>query len=295
MEESSSLPDVVEQVDDDISVKRLIGIGLLTRLFMDTAVQMFFPFLPIIASGMGITTVTLGRLVSLRSSMGLLAPLFGIMADRRGYRLAMRLGLFLGAIGYAIIASSNATWVTAIGMIFAGLGTFSFIPTLQAYVSTRLPYQQRAKGLGILEYSWALSGIFGLFLVGWLITETNWRVPLYIISIGLFVAGLLYGRLPSAKAQREAKLTDENISIWKQAQAFFVFNENQRSTWSSLFVAFLVMLGAMTIFINYGTWLVQDYGADATILGTVALTIGLADLSGSIVASVTGDLSLIHI
>ena len=289
MEESPSLTEVVPQVEDDISVKKLIGIGLITRLLIDTAVQMFFPFLPIIAEGMGTTTVTLGRLVSLRSSMGLLAPLFGVMADRRGYRLTMRLGLLLGAIGYTIVASSNSVWLAAIGMIFGGLGTFSFVPTLQAYVSTRLSYRQRAKGLGILEYSWALSGIIGLFLVGRLIAATNWRVPLYIIAVGMFIAAILYGRLPSAKEARDTKLEKSKLNAWQQFTSFFVFKENQRSTWSVLFVAFLIMLGAMTIFINYGTWLAADYSADAATLGTIALIIGLADLSGSVLASTTGD------
>ena len=288
--EESTLTDIKANKDDDISVKRLIGIGLITRLLVDTAVQMFFPFLPIIAEGMNTTTVTLGRLVSLRSSMGLLSPLFGVMAERRGYRLAMRIGLFLGAIGYTIVASSSTIWVAAIGMIFAGLGTFSFVPTLQAYVSTRLPYKQRARGLGILEYSWALSGIIGLFLVGQIIAVTSWRVPLYLISFGLLVAGILYGRLPATKEQREATLPAEKTSFsLAQVWNFFVFPENQKSAWGVLFVVFFIMLGTMAIFINYGTWLAADYGVEAAALGTIALVIGLADLSGSVIASFTGD------
>ena len=279
-----------EQADKDISVQRLIGIGLLTRLLIDTAVQMFFPFLPVIADGMGISTVTLGRLVSLRSSMGLLSPLFGVLADRRGYRLTMRLGLLLGAVGYTIVASSSVLWLTAVGMVLGGLGTFSFVPTLQAYVSTRLPYRQRAKGLGILEYSWALSGIFGLFLVGQLIALTSWRAPLYVIAVGMFVAALLYGRLPSARQQREGTADEAKLGIsWTKIRSFFVFAENQRSAWSVLFVSFLTMLGAMIIIINYGTWLARDYGIGAALLGTVALILGLADLSGSVLASLTGD------
>ncbi len=290
MEESSQVAPVTDPSDDDISVKRLIGIGLLTRLLIDTAVQMFFPFLPIIAEGMGTTTILLGRLVSLRSAMGLFAPLFGVMADRHGYRAAMRLGLFLAALGYGIIAASSAMWMVAIGMILAGLGTFSFVPTLQAYVSARLPYQKRAQGMGILEYSWALSGIFGLFLVGQLIELSSWRVPLYLIAGGLFVTAFLYGRLPSTTAQRKAKIsTKPTQTIWQIIRSFFVFAENKRSTWGVLSVAFLVMLAAMTIFINYGTWLTQDYGVEAAGLGTIALVIGLADLSGSVLASLTGD------
>ena len=279
-----------EQGEHDISVQRLIGIGLLTRLLVDTAVQMFFPFLPVIAEGMQITTVQLGRLVSLRSSMGLLSPLFGVLADRKGYRLTMRLGLLLGAVGYTIVASSSSMWLAAVGMVLGGLGTFSFVPTLQAYVSSRLPYYQRAKGLGILEYSWALSGIIGLFLVGQLIALTSWRVPLYVIGAGMFVATLLYGRLPSARHQQEQGVLEEKSGFsWAKVREFFIFGENQRSARGVLLVAFLTMFGAIMVIINYGTWLAQDFNAEAALLGTVALILGLADLSGSVLASLTGD------
>ncbi len=279
-----------EQSDNDISVQRLIGIGLLTRLLIDTAVQMFFPFLPVIAEGMHVTTVQLGRIVSLRSSMGLFSPLFGVLADRKGYRLTMRLGLLLGAVGYTIVASSSSLWLAAVGMVLGGLGTFSFVPTLQAYVSSRLPYQQRAKGLGILEYSWALSGIVGLFLVGQLIALTSWRVPLYLIGIGMFGAAILYGRLPAARHRREESPSEErSVLSWTKIRAFFIFAENQRSAWGVLSVSFLAMFGAISIIINYGTWLARDFGTGAASLGTVALILGLADLSGSVLASLTSD------
>ena len=82
---------------------------------------------------------------------------FGALADRRGYRDVMQIGLFLNALGYFIVGSSINVWMAAIGMMLGGLGHFVFGPTLQAYLSARLPYAQRARGLGILEYSWALA------------------------------------------------------------------------------------------------------------------------------------------
>ncbi len=116
----------------EISVNQLILIGLLTRLVTDTAVQIFFPFLPVIAEGLRTTSVTAGRLVSLRSATGLLAPLFGYQAYLRGYRTVMRFGLLLAAIGYLLLGLSSNIWLAAVGMLLGGLGTFSFVPILQA-------------------------------------------------------------------------------------------------------------------------------------------------------------------
>ena len=50
-------------------------------------------------------------------------------------------------------------WMVVAGMMLAGLGIGIFVPNLQAYVSGKLPYTLRARGLGMIEYSWALTGI----------------------------------------------------------------------------------------------------------------------------------------
>ena len=152
-----STDEIVQpDADNNISVTRLLGIGLATRFMVDTGVQIFFPFLPIIARGMGISTVIMGQLVSLRSLMGLFSPLFGTMADRRGYRFTMRLSLLLVGLGFLMVGISRSVWLAAPGMALMGLGSFSFVPTLQAYLSNRLPYQQRARGLGNL---WSMLGL----------------------------------------------------------------------------------------------------------------------------------------
>ena len=57
-----------------VSVARLLALALLTRLFTDTSLQIFFPFLPILAAGLGTTPIVLGRLLSVQSALGLLLP-----------------------------------------------------------------------------------------------------------------------------------------------------------------------------------------------------------------------------
>ena len=76
-----------------ISFARLISTSIVVRLLVDIGVQMFNPFLPIFAAGLNTDLVVMGRLVGLRSAMGLLAPFFGAMADRTGYRRVMSMAL----------------------------------------------------------------------------------------------------------------------------------------------------------------------------------------------------------
>lgn len=285
---SAELPSATE---DDGSVGRLLAIGLTTRLFIDTGVQIFFPFLPIVASGLGMTTVSLGRLVSLRSLMGLFSPLFGSMADRRGYRFAMRLGLLLAGLGYLGVAVSSSVLMAAPSMVIAGLGSFSFVPTLQAYLSNRLPYHRRARGIGILEYAWALSGIVGLFLVGLLLGIASWRAPFFIIGGGLLLASLLYGFLPTARQGQTAGTAPAlpSSGTWRSILRFFALKENASSAYAVIVTSSLLMFGAFNLFISYGTWLFDDYGLNTAALGRVGLIMGIVDLVGSVLVSVISD------
>jgi hypothetical protein len=65
------------------------------------------------------TEAAVGRLVSLRSFMGLTSPLFGAFADRQGYRWTMRVGLVFAAVGFLLIGLSQTIWVAILGMISA--------------------------------------------------------------------------------------------------------------------------------------------------------------------------------
>lgn len=276
------------EVQPDISVNRLILIGLLTRLVTDTAVQLFFPFLPVIAEGLRTTSVAAGRLVSLRSAMGLFSPAFGYQAYLRGYRTVMRFGLLLAAVGYLIVGLSNTLWLAAMGMVLGGLGTFAFAPILQAYLSARLPFHRRARGLGTVEYAWALAGIVGLYLAGLLIEVLGWRAPLFVLSGLLLVAFVGYGRLPTARHVKPPETSKIPFS-WHSIFVFFDLGQNKRSARVALVVVSLNMMAAMNVFISYGTWLNREYSLGAVALGTVAFIMGVADLSGSVLMSLTGD------
>lgn len=277
---------------EDVSVRHLLGVGLLTRLILDTGIQIFFPFLPVLAAGVGTNVVVLGRLVSLRSSMGLTAPLFGTLADKRGFRVIMRVGLLLAAMGYLGIALSQSIGLMAVSMVLAGIGTFSFSPTLQAYVSARLSDQRRARGLGLLESAWALSGVVGLAAIGFIIEWAGWRVPFFIIGGGLLLAFIYYGRLPSVHHGGEVETAVAPVSSpfsSERIRAYFVLGARSSSAWAVVLVSGLVMFAGMNLFINYGSWLSGEYALGAARLGTVALFLGLADLSGSLSVSGIGD------
>ena len=273
-----------------MSLARLISICISARLLIDITTQMFNPFLPVFAAGLGTDVAMMGRMVSLRSVMGLLSPVFGSLADRYGYRLVLRAALLTTAVGLAVVGGSQGIPPALVGMAIIGLGTAGFVPTLQAYLSARLPYEQRARGIGILEYSWALTGIVGLSLMGWLIAVTNWRTPFFVISAGLAAMAVVFGVLPSAAEERAAAASTQPASPRRGGIVGFLdVGENRVSTYATMAAAAVSYFAGMQFMIIHGAWYADVYGLGPRELGIVALLFGCFDLVASVSVSLFTD------
>jgi MFS family permease len=300
-----------QQRDRIGSIGLIVGMGLAAKFFIDTSVQLYNPFLTIYAAGLGISAVTMGKLVSLRNVMGLAAPLFGSVADRIGYRPMMRLALLLTGLGMLILATGANMAVLIIGMVVCGLGQSGYTPNIQAYLSSKLPYEKRSRFLGILEYAWAMAGIVGLSLMGLLIEWFSWRVPLIVIGGGLITAAALFRFLPivqqrrkdagePAEAEQKTKTASSEAETEEappcdlrerlcRLRAFFYLGEHQLSAWAAVLVNTFNFFAIFHIMIIHGGWLEQSYGLRAGELGGVALLMGIFDWAASILVSVAGD------
>ena len=272
------------------TVPQLLSASIATRLATDTTTQLFNPFLVVIASGLGLDVLTLGRLVSLRSLMGLGSPLFGSAADRFGYRRVMRIGLLLAAAGMFFIGSDGGMATVVAGMVLSGIGLSAFAPTLQAYMSARLPYHQLARGIGILEYSWALAGIVGLFAMGFLFEQVGWQAPFFVLGTGMLVGWGLFAFFPAANTER-ASVQRSGMTGFSIARlvAFFDLGPNRRSAYAVIVSTSLFFFAQFHVIIAHGAWLEAEYGLGPALLGSVALAQGLADLCGSVLVSLITD------
>jgi len=273
----------------DISFSRLIGTGMAGKLLVDIGNQIFSSFLPIIAAGLGVSVVMLGQWVGLRSAIGIFAPVGGAIADRYGYRPVSRVTLLANAAGFLLLAFSTAPWMIVVGMMLAGLGIGIFVPNLHAYVSGKLPYSLRARGLGMIEYAWALTGIVGLSLVGLLIATTSWRVPFVLLAIGMVVMSFVFGALPDVHREQATPAVTAAASRWHQAAAIFNLRTNRRSAYATILAGALSYFAAMQVMIAHSAWLAEQYALGAAELGFVAFVFGWFDLAASVSVSLFTD------
>ena len=216
----------------------MLGIVLVMRIVMDTGSKLFFPYLSVIALGLGISTVDLGKLLSWRNTTGLISPFLGVTADRRGYRPIVSASLVLAGVGFLTIFFSQSQVGFLIGILLGALGGAGANPNIAAYLSHRLPWEKRSRGLGIVEYAWGLASIIGVSLSGYLIAATSWRAPFLIIGLAAFVFAFVFYQFPSSGREKIPNGADnqniDKLTFADKVIDFFYLGSNWRSAVATL-------------------------------------------------------------
>ena len=252
------------------------------RLVLNTAFRIVYPLLPALASGFQVDLQTVSLLVTIQVAATLLSPLGGWISDRYGERTTLLggLGLFtLGAIGCAF-ATAFLPFLLSYGLI--GLGSALFLPAVQTYASNRSEYGQRARVLGLLELSWALAallGVTGLTLLGQ-VTGT-WSSAFWALAAVGVVMLLLTAPLPTAP-----RLT---ASGKPQASSSMVAVLRTTGVGAAMIFAFIQLMAVELIFVSYGAWLTEAFGASSEQLGFFFGLLGLVELVGALGATLLTD------
>ncbi len=282
-------PDHLSE-DRERSVARQVAVPFLSRLMTDIGTQLWFPFLPFLASGMGLTVAQLSRLLGLRNLCGSLAPVWGALADRHGHLKFLRLELLAAIAGYMLLTLSPTAGLRSLGVIITGVATLAFVPTLVAWISTRFPYRQRGRALGMLEYAWAVSGIAGVPLAAVLLETYSWKTPFWALAGGLVVVYFLFQGLPAPPvraAQRPA--VPISRARWEVSGLRAWMASIPPRAWAVIGFGFVLSLAMFDFLFVFGGWLTEAYGLTALQLGGVVMGMGAADLAGSVTASLFTD------
>jgi predicted MFS family arabinose efflux permease len=243
--------------------------------------RMFYPFLPEISRGLGITLSQAGLLVSLRSAMILTSPLFGSWGDRHEPRPLLTAALLLQGLSLAWMSSAQGLAAAVVPALLLGVVSAAFIPTLQSVISEHVPFQRRGRILGIVEFSWALTGLIILPLVGLMMVARGWQAPLRVVAGLSFIVAPLPLLLPKRRRSQSA-------AYFSMRQSFALV-WHTTSARAAIAVSGLMFLAAESFFITYGAWLEQGFGLTPDRIGRVAALLGLAELAASGLSSLFID------
>jgi predicted MFS family arabinose efflux permease len=237
------------------------------RLVMNTAYRFVYPFLPVIARGLGVPLEQAALLVSVRHVAGLATPgVARVMGHGELRRRLITTGLLLFVAGSAVTALTSAYVGALLGFALLGLAKPVFDVSAQAYISDRVPYERRARYLAVFEFTWAGALLIGAPATGWLISRTDWATPFWVFAVLSVAAVLLVPRFVDA----------DHLASHSSA-AGHRFN---RSGIAFLAVAGFFSLASEMIIVVFGAWLENSFGLSLAALGGAAFLIGASELAG---------------
>ncbi len=253
----------------------------LTRTVLNTGYRMVYPFLPVIARGLGVDLSTVALAVTARASLGLASPFLGSAADVRGRKTVMLFSLGLAAAGFGLVSIWPTYPMLFASMLLAGGGKIMFDPAMQAYLGDRVDYSRRGLVIALSEFGWSGAFLIGIPVAGWIIARGGWAAPFrWLVAFVLLAGVLLWRMLPADPSPVSQRLS------WSGGMRAVLAS---RSALAGLALGFLISLANETVNIVFGAWLEDSFGLQVVALGAATAVIGVAELGGEGLVAALAD------
>ncbi len=167
------------------------------------AVSGFFlitPFLPYYVQTLGITDPDQVKAWSAwlfsgqAAAMALVAPIWGVLADRYGRKIMVERAMFAGAILFILMGFAQTVQQLLILRVLQGFltGTVTAAITLVAAIS---PRNHSGASQGLLQMGIFLGTSVGPLVGGVLADNVGYRASFWVTSVALFLAGFAVNRM----------------------------------------------------------------------------------------------------
>ena len=254
----------------------------LIRLVTNASTRMFYPFLPIFASGLGVSLTSLSFTISARSLIGTLTPLASsAITDRRGRKAGM-----LSGVGLFMLASlAVVVWPTFpvlfVSMSASLFGLLIYMSAMQAYISDEITYERRGRALALTELAWSVSYFVGMPVVAFLLSRFGWIGPFPVLAgLGLvsFILILrLIPRTPPVVSENQSSLADlRRVLTYPPALI-------------ALIMCLLIAASSELLNVVFGVWMKGTFGLEIAGLGLASTLIGTAELCGETTVALVVD------
>ncbi len=244
------------------------------RLMLNTARRFAYPFAPALSRGLQVPLTAVTAMVAATQIAAFLGLFSGPLADRWGYRRMMLLGLGLMAGGMLAVGVAPVYPMVLLALFLAGMGKNIYDPAIYGFTGKRVPFSQRGRVTGFLEFSWAASALVGMPLIGLLIEKQGWRAPFWWLGgLGVVFIVLTAWLLPRDLVTRRDQSGSGLSSAWRRVL-------KEPAALGLLGFTFWTSLGNDQLFVVYGAWMENAFHLGVGTLGLTTMVIGAAELAG---------------
>jgi EmrB/QacA subfamily drug resistance transporter len=121
-------------------------------------------------------------------------PLYGKLADLYGRRRIFQLGISVFIVGSVLCGQASSLNVLIAFRAIQGLGAAGLMPVTATIAADIYSLQERGRVQGAFAGTWAVAGLLGPLIGGWITDNFSWRLIFYAsVPLG-FLAMALVGR-----------------------------------------------------------------------------------------------------
>lgn len=229
--------------------------------------------LPFYAERYGATPLEVGALVSAFALASMAtAPLWGRLADRRGRRPALLLGLVVSAAGYLLFGLAQSLELLLLARLVHGVGGGT-VPVVFAYIADSVTGERRAEGIGWVTAVTSSAAMIGP-AVGGLAGQLH-PAGAGAVAAAFSLAAAVFARfwLPESRPRKEGEQAEETrYSILAAVGRVAVQPLRPLNLLIWIYAAGQIGMAGMTAII--GLYLRRRFGVDESSIGLFFFYLG---------------------
>jgi predicted MFS family arabinose efflux permease len=267
-----------------LSLSKQIVVITFFRIILNTGRRFVYPFAPALSRTLEVPLTAFTAVIAAGQFSSLFGLFLGPLADRLGYRLMMRSGLAMLAVGTVLCGMFPVYWVVLAGLVVASFGKTLFDPAVQAFIGQQVPYGRRSRAIGTIEMAWALSTLAAIPALGGIIERFGLRSSFFLLAVCAVLGWLAFG-IFLTKDTPAPPAAGVKGGILSAILPLF----KSRATGGMLMFGFFISVANDSIFVVYGAWFEQAFSVNIVTLGLSTIAIGSAELLGEFCTAMFSD------
>jgi predicted MFS family arabinose efflux permease len=260
---------------DQMSNRTMIAVLAVSAFIGMTAIVSFDLLMPGIAEDLGTSVAAIAQISFVMYVMGAsLGLLLGPVADHYGLRRTMMFGGLVLALSCVATALSTSYWMLLVSRLPVGIGIMGAVSV--AIAASRLPEDDRRKGIGWISTVVLMAAILGSPTLGMIAHYSSWRIS-YVVLAGVFltITTLLWRFVPADPPWPQSRFNTSAVvrayqPILRHSTSVFLYI-------SDMFRGTSIWL----LFIFFSAFLIQRHGLSLQQVSLVYTSIGIAYVVGT--------------